>query len=177
MSMFIDTIIGAFDVLSNGQARGEGGQAINLYRSFLMNKVPSILSLISASSMDTVPANLCISQALGRLDHSAFPLSDYEMERRSPLPGIRQEFLFACALHRLIPEASIEELLGENPMQTLPAHGLYDKDQLVQQIVNNSQRGEQLIREIELMEGNAGIVVAAIIEVRPPVSHVLAAKI
>jgi hypothetical protein len=31
----------------------------------------------------------------------------------------RQEFLFACASHKLIRESSIEQLLGENPMQTL----------------------------------------------------------
>jgi mediator of RNA polymerase II transcription subunit 5 len=165
-SMFIDVIVAMFDVLSNGQARKEGEQAINLYRSFLMNKLPPMLALISSSSLEPVSASLCISQALGRIDLGAFPLSAYDMERRSSLAGIRQEFLFACALHRLIPEASVENLLGENPMQTLPAHGLYEKDQLVQQIVSNSQRGEQLVREIELMEGNAGVVVTAIVEVR-----------
>jgi mediator of RNA polymerase II transcription subunit 5 len=168
--MYIDVIVAVFDVLSNGQARNEGEQEINLYRSFMMNRLPPILALISSSSLEPVPAGLCISQALGRIDLGAFPLSAYDMERRSSLAGIRQEFLFACALHRLIPEASVENLLGENPMQTLPSHGLYEKDQLVQQIVSNAQKGEQLIKEIELMEGNAGIVVAAIIEVRliPP---------
>ena len=164
--MYIDLIVAVFDVLSNGQARNEGEQAINLYRSFMMNKIPPILALISNSSLEPVPASLCISQALGRIDLGAFPLSAYDMERRSSLAGIRQEFLFACALHRLIPEASVENLLGENPMQTLPSHGLYEKDQLVQQMLNSAQRGEQLIKEVELMEGNAGVVVTAILEVR-----------
>ncbi len=164
--MFIDIIVAVFDVLSNGQARNEGEEAINLYRSFLMNKVPLILVLISSSSLEPVPAGLCISQALGRIDLGAFPLSAYDMTRRSSLTGIRQEFLFACALHRLIPEASVENLLGENPMQTLPSHGLYEKDQLVQQIAGNAQRGEQLVGEMELMEGNAGVVVTAVIEVK-----------
>lgn len=167
VSMFIDTIVATFDVLSNGQASNEGQRAMNLYRSFLLNKLPPILSLISSSSLEPVPASLCISQALGRIDPGAFPLSAYDMTRQSFLAGIRQEFLFACALHRLIPEASVETLLGENPMQTLPSHGLYEKDQLVQQITGNTQRGEQLVGEIELTEGNAGVVVAAIIEVRP----------
>lgn len=156
-----------FDLLSNAQAMNEGEQAINLYRSFLMNKLPPILSLISASSLEPIPASLCISQALGRVDLDAFPLSSYDLTRRSSLAGIRQEFLFACALHRLIPEASVENLLGENPMQTLPSHGLYEKDQLVQQITGIAQRCEQLIGEIELMEGNAGVVVIATVEVRP----------
>jgi len=166
VSMFIDTIIAMFDVLSNGQARNEGEQAINLYRSFLMNRLPPILCLISSSSLEPIPASLCISQALGRIDLGAFPLSAYDMSRRSSLTGTRQEFLFACALHRLIPEASVENILGESPMQTLPTHGLYEKDLLIPQIVGNAQKLEQLIGEMELMEGNSGTIVAAIIEVR-----------
>lgn len=165
--MFIDTIIATFDVLSNGQNGNEGEQAMNIYRSFLLNKVPRILSLISSSSLEPIPASFCISQAFGRIDLGAFPPSTYEMTRRSSLASIRQEFLLACALHRLISEASVRTLLGENPTQTSPSQGLYEKDQLVQQIVGNAQRGEQLIREIELTEGNAGVVVVAIVEVRP----------
>lgn len=165
ISMFIDIIVAAFDVLSNGQARSEGEQAINLYRSFLANRLPPILCLVSTSSLEPVQASLCISQALGRIDLVAFPLSAYDMGGRSSLAGVRQEFLFACALHRLIPEAGVEDLLGEKPMQSLPPHGLYERDQLVQQISANAQRAEQLIKEIELMEGNAGAIVAAIIEV------------
>jgi mediator of RNA polymerase II transcription subunit 5 len=166
VSMFIDIIVAMFDVLSNGQARNEGEQAINLYRSFLMNRLPPILCLISGSSLEPIPAGLCISQALGRIDLGAFPLSAYDMSRRSSLTGTRQEFLFACALHRLIPEANVENILGESPMQTLPTHGLYEKDLLIPQIVGNAQKLEQLVGEMELMEGNSGTIVAAIIEVR-----------
>lgn len=165
VSMFIDIIVATFDMLSNGQARSEGEQATNLYRSFLTNRLPPMLSLISASSLEPVPASLCISQALGRIDLGAFPLSAYDMSGQSSLAGVRQEFLSACAVHRLIPEASIENLLGEKPMQGLPSHGLYEKDQLVQQISANAQRAEQLIKEVALMEGNAGAIVTAITEV------------
>lgn len=165
--MFIDVIVAAFDVLSNGHARSEGKQAIKVYHSFLMNRLPNLLVQISASSLTAVPATLCIQQALDRIDLSTFPISAYDLERRSPLAGIRQEFLFACALHRLITEQSVEGLLGENPMQTLPFHGLYDRDQLVQQITANPVRGEHLINEIELMEGNAGVVANALVDVRP----------
>ena len=166
VSMFIDIIVAMFDVLSNGQARNEGQQAIHIYRSFLMNKLPPILCLISSSSLEPVQTNLRISQALDRIDLDAFPLSAYDMmTRRSSLTGIRQEFLFACALHHLIPEASLENLLGEKSTQTLPSHGLYEKDQLVHQIAGNAQRVEQLVAEIELTEGNSGAIVAAIVEV------------
>jgi mediator of RNA polymerase II transcription subunit 5 len=163
--MFIDLIVAMFDTLSNAQGRNEGEQVISLYRSFLMNRIPTLLCLISNSSMESLPANLCLPQALDRIDLGAYPLSAYDMERSSPLAGVRQEFLFACALHRLIPETSVEDLLGENPMQSLPSYGLYEKDQLVHQMLSNGQRVEELMKQIELMEGNAGIVVAAIVGV------------
>ena len=87
------------------------------------------------------------------------------MQGSSVLSDARQEFLFACASHRLIPESSIERLLGENPMQTLPMGGPYIKHELVSQINANFERASQLIGELESMEGNAGAIVGAITEV------------
>jgi mediator of RNA polymerase II transcription subunit 5 len=87
------------------------------------------------------------------------------MQGNSVLSDVRQEFLFSCALHRLIPESSIEQLLGENPMQTLPLGGQYRKHDLVSQISGNPERAEQLLNEVEAMEGNAGAIVDALTEV------------
>lgn len=87
------------------------------------------------------------------------------MQGNSVLSDVRQEFLFSCALHKLIPESSIERLLGENPMQTLPVGGQYVKHDLVAQISNNPERAEQLLNGIESMDGNAGAIVEAIAEV------------
>lgn len=50
-------------------------------------------------------------------------------------------------------------------MQTLPVGGPYLKDDLVSQINNNPERADQLISEIESMEGNAGAIVGAITDV------------
>ncbi|KAL8950950.1 MAG: hypothetical protein Q9222_003040 [Ikaeria aurantiellina] len=80
------------------------------------------------------------------------------------LSEARQEFLFACALHQLIPEGSIEGLLGDVPMQSLPASGRYVKDNLVAQCTANSARIEEIIGELENMEGNAGEIVGALVE-------------
>jgi mediator of RNA polymerase II transcription subunit 5 len=52
-------------------------------------------------------------------------------------------------------------------MQTVPVGGPYQKDDLVSQINNRPERAEQLIGEIESMEGNAGAIVGAITEVCP----------
>ena len=81
------------------------------------------------------------------------------------LSDSRQEFLFACALHQLIPEQSIEALLGDVPMQSLPASGRYVKADLVAQCSANPAKIEELIGELENMEGNAGEIAAALLDV------------
>ena len=138
-----------------------------LFRSFLVNKLPAFFAAISAASMVPISMELCISQALSRLDPNAFPSFSqmFSMQGSSVLSDARQEFLFACASHKLIEESSIEQLLGENPMQTLPGGGPYIKDDIISQINNNHERAEQLIGEIESMEGNAGAIVGAVVEV------------
>ena len=70
--------------------------------------------------------------------------------------SVRQDFCFACCLHGLIAETSIEELLGDIPMQSLPAGGRYVKDDLVQQCTSDPERAEALIDELEHMDGNVG---------------------
>ncbi|KAI9923978.1 mediator complex subunit [Aspergillus wentii] len=157
----------AFDVLSNAMYRNESSRTMFVFRSFLVNKLPAFFAAMLAASMVTIPMEMCISHALSRLDPNTFPSFSqmFSMQSNTVLSDVRQEFLFACALHRLIPESSIERLLGENPMQTLPTGGQYIKDELVSQINNSPERTEQLINEIESMEGNAGAIVGAITEV------------
>ncbi|KAL1854305.1 mediator complex subunit [Paecilomyces lecythidis] len=162
-----ELITAAFDVLSNAMYRNESSRTMFVFRSFLVNKLPSFFASMSAASMEPIPMELCISNALNRVDPNAFPSFSqmFAMQGNTVLSDVRQEFLFACATHKLIPESSIERLLGENPMQTLSASGQYVKDELVSQINANPERAEQLISEIESMEGNAGAIVVAITEV------------
>ncbi|PGH16396.1 hypothetical protein AJ79_01727 [Helicocarpus griseus UAMH5409] len=167
MALIEDLITAAFDVLSNGMYRNESKRTMFIFRSFLVNKLPPFFAEMCASAIDNIPMELCITRALSRIDPNAFPSFSemFSMQGNSILSDVRQEFLFACALHRLIPEASIERLLGENPMQTLPVGGQLRKEDLVAQINNNPERAEQLINELECMEGNAGAIAAAITEV------------
>ncbi|KAJ6164243.1 hypothetical protein N7470_002915 [Penicillium chermesinum] len=166
-TIIMELITAAFDVLSNGVYRSESNRTMFLFRSFLVNKLPAFFAALTATSMVPLNVEMCVSQALSRLDPNAFPSFSqmFSMQGNSILSDARQEFLFACASHRLIPESSIERLLGENPMQTLPVGGPYQKDDLVMQIHNNPGRADQLIGEIESMEGNAGAIVGAITEV------------
>ncbi|KAJ5570869.1 hypothetical protein N7535_004529 [Penicillium sp. DV-2018c] len=168
-----EIITAAFDVLANGVYRNESSRTMFLFRSFLVNKLPVFFAAISAASMVPISMEICISQALSRLDPNAFPSFSqmFSMQGSSVLSDARQEFLFACASHKLIQESSIEQLLGENPMQTLSGGGPYIKDDLVSQINNNHERAEQLIGEIESMEGNAGAIVGAVIDVIHNLCH------
>jgi mediator of RNA polymerase II transcription subunit 5 len=79
--------------------------------------------------------------------------------------SVRQDFCFACCLHGLIEESSIETLLGDIPMQSLPAGGRYVKEELVQQCLSDPGRAEALILELGNMDGNVGAVSQAITEV------------
>ena len=79
---------------------------------------------------------------------------------------VRSDFCFSCCLHGLIPESSIETLLGEMTYQTLPAGGRYVKDDLVNQCLSDPERMAGLINELDNMDGNVGAVCHAITEVR-----------
>ncbi|KAJ5949659.1 hypothetical protein N7454_001243 [Penicillium verhagenii] len=168
-----EMITAAFDVLSNGVYRNESSRTMFLFRSFLVNKLPAFFAAMTAAAMVPINVEICVSQALNRLDPNLFPSFSqmFSMQGNSILSDARQEFLFACAAHRLIPESSIERLLGENPMQTLPVGGPYQKDDLISQINSHPDRADQLIGEIESMEGNAGAIVGAITEVMFTLCH------
>ncbi|KAK2777681.1 mediator complex subunit [Emmonsiellopsis sp. PD_33] len=167
ITLIEELITASFDTLSNAMYRNESNRTMFIFRSFLVNKLPPFVAEMCAAAMDPMPMELYITRALSRIDPNAFPsLSEiFAMHSNTMLADVRQEFLFACALHKLIPETSIERLLGENPMQTLPAGGQLRKDDLVSQIYTNPERAEQLINELESMEGNAGAIAGAITEV------------
>ncbi|KAL3471646.1 mediator of RNA polymerase II transcription subunit 5 [Aspergillus californicus] len=166
-----EIITASFDVLSNGIYRNESSRTMLILRSFLVNKLPPFFAAMLAVSMVSLPVEVCISHALSRIDPNTFPSFSqmFSMQGNSALSDVRQEFLFACASHKLIPETSIERLLGENPMQAVPVG--FVKDDLVAQISSNHERAEQLISSIESTEGNAGAIVGAITEVMHNLCH------
>lgn len=168
-SLVTDLILASFDVLANAMYRNESTRSINILRSFLVNKLPVFLQRnYAALIFEPVTVELCIRQALVRVDPAAFPSFSQmfdPLERNSLLSEARQEFLFACALHQLIPERIIEEILGDVPMQSLPASGRYSKDDLVHQCTTNPAKIDEYIGELENMEGNAGEIASALIEI------------
>ncbi|KAI9880988.1 MAG: mediator complex subunit [Pleopsidium flavum] len=167
-NLVIDLITASFDVLSSAMYRNEPSQTMFLFRSYLVNKLPLLLTIFSTSMFPPFTIQWCIAEALGHVDPQAFlslsqmfgPLSGSGM-----LSDVRQEFLFACALHDLIAEESIGHLLGETPMQTLPAGGRYSKEDLVNQCTANPERVEDLVGELDRLEGNSGAIAGAVVEI------------
>ncbi|MCJ1475228.1 mediator complex subunit [Lambiella insularis] len=167
-TLVTDLITASFDILANAINRSEPNGSILIYRSFLTNKLPLLLE--SYSTMIFAPYNVeaCITEALGRMDPPADPYSTQSfdlLDSSGMLSEARAEFLFSCALYRLIPEQSIESILGDVPMQSLPEAGKYLKADLVAQCTMNSTRIEELVVELENMEGNGAEIAGALIEI------------
>ena len=114
-------------------------------------------------------AQFCITEALSQVDTNAFPtlsgMFDNANNNNSFTDTVRQDFCFACCLHGLIPEASIEGLLGEITYQTLPSGGRYVKEALVEDCMADPERIQGLIGELDNMDGNVGAVCQALTEV------------
>ncbi|OJD36145.1 mediator of rna polymerase ii transcription subunit 5 [Diplodia corticola] len=168
-SMAVGLITASFDVLAaNTTYRSESNEAIFNFRSFLINKVPSLVAILAGSMFPTTTPELCITQALNHIDRNAFPSFSQTFDMapvNSLLSDVRQDFLVACALHQLVPESSIERLLGETPMSSVPVGGKYVKENLVAQCSTNFERVEELLNEIEGMDGNAGAIVGAMTDI------------
>jgi len=168
-STIIDLIHATFNVLANATFRNEKQQAVTILRSFLINKVPLLLASLSASLFPPLTAEYCITEALNQVDINAFPnlssMFDESSTNNLFSDSVRQDFCFACCLHGMIAETSLETLLGDVPMQSLPTGGRYIKEDLVQQILSDPQKAEGLIDELEHMDGNVGAVSQAITEV------------
>jgi mediator of RNA polymerase II transcription subunit 5 len=164
----VDLILAAFNILANATFRNERAQSITILRSFLINKIPLLLATLSASLFTSLTSEYCITEALTHVDTNAFPTLSNMFDESSTnnmfSDSVRQDFCFACCLHGLIEESSIETLLGDVPIQSLPAGGRYIKEELVQQCLSDPARTEGLIDELEHMDGNVGAVSQAITE-------------
>lgn len=116
-------------------------------------------------------SELCITNALGRVDSNTFPTLSGLFENESGVgsnpftESVRSDFVTACCLHGLVPESSIDKLIGDYTYQTLPAGGRYVKDKLVEECNADQDRMLRLITELDKMDGNAGAACQALTEV------------
>ena len=165
--MFVDLIVAHFDVIAGALGRKEPQQVLRLCRSCLTNKLPPLLILVASSTLEQVSSEQCIIQAFQRvkseIDSTSSLVADFS-QHKSLMQNIRQEFLYACTLHKLLPASSVPSILGSSPTQSMQPQGHYIKDDLVQQMRTNHARVDHLITEANTMHGNAEPIVQAIVE-------------
>ncbi|KAF3931824.1 hypothetical protein ABW19_dt0201415 [Dactylella cylindrospora] len=159
----LDLITAAMDCIANAIARSESSSTVALFRHFLVNKIPLLLIRFN---MPIIQAQFVLTQALsksGTNPLSLDPTFSADSMLLDPSNDIKQEFLFACALHRIIEESSVEVILGDVPLQTM-AKKRYTQDELVNECMVDTERLEILISEIEELDGNSGAIVGAVVE-------------
>jgi mediator of RNA polymerase II transcription subunit 5 len=169
----VQLILASFDVLANAVFKNEGPKTGHLLKSYVVNKVPLILGSLAATSSPMYPfdAELCITQALAQVDINVFPTLSgmFDMNSNSSFQdSVRQDFCFSCQLHGLLSSAATETLLGDITYQSLPDEGRYVKESLVQSCLEDSERAQKLIGELDNMDGNTGAAAQAIVEVCAP---------
>lgn len=108
---------------------------------------------------------MCITQALQRVDLNIFPSFGMGMLTNSVLNEVRQEFIYGCTLHGILRVDSVDQLLGETPFEPPPTpESRYHKDVLTQQCANEPGKAVRLIGDLEKLDGNAGAIVGAVTE-------------
>jgi mediator of RNA polymerase II transcription subunit 5 len=166
--MATDLITAAFDILANAMYRSEPTSTMFYLKSFLINKIPIILSQMSGSIFP-MTVEMCISQALSHVDPNAFPTFsqgfDDIMGSNNSLSDVRQDFLNACALHGLIPAGTVERLLGEAPLQG-PPEKRYERKELLSLCKSNFDKVSMYIDELDNLDGNAGAIAGVLTDVR-----------
>jgi mediator of RNA polymerase II transcription subunit 5 len=165
----VDLIVAGFDVLACAVDRNETTQTMFCLKSFLTNKIPTLLTTLATSMYPPLSPEYCISEALQHVDLNTFPAFGLGMMSNSALADVRQEFIYACTLHGLLPTASVDRLLGEIPFTPPPTQeSRYVKETLVQQCATEPGKAVQLIEELDKLDGNASAIVAAVTEVCVP---------
>lgn len=166
-TLIVDLIVASFDALSGASSRLESKYVMTTLRSFLINKIPTIIPMLASTSYEAPNFEFCITQALNNIDQAAFAaLADSFLDSTNPLSDVRQDFVFACIRHSLLPSSSTERLLGDSLMDQPPTSGSrYIKDTLVIQLRSNLDSLDGYVDELEKIDGNAGAIVLAITEV------------
>lgn len=146
----IDLVLASFDLLVLQGNRGDPDDHTFAARSFIVNKLPLLLSSASSTGIVQLSMPLVLQQALGRVDNT--------------VPE-RTAFLAACSLHSLITDDDLEHITGPRvsaPQAATPAHHAT----LLQQYKASPQVIEKFIAALELLDGNAAAYAGMIVDVR-----------
>lgn len=165
-SLVVDVVVASFDTLANALHCHQPAEHLLSYRSFIANKLPLLLVSLSASLYSPSSVQLCIQTALGRIDvHPIPPLSSDNDGVNEALMASRQDFLQACVMHQLGSETAFANVVGGPAVHFSSRGSRHNKESLASQCMANVHRVDQLVAELETMNGNAGPISGALTEV------------
>jgi mediator of RNA polymerase II transcription subunit 5 len=143
----VDLVLASFDLYELHISRANSEDITFLTQSFIVNKLPLLLTSLSSVAISTDPMPVLISKALGRV-----PVNTPQ----------RDAFLLACAVHGLITAENIEEFTGAKPSH-VPTK--VHKASLAQKYQADTLRVEASISKLQDMDGNVSAHAEAIADV------------
>ena len=164
-TMIVDLIIASFDALANALHRRESSHTLLGYRSFIANKLPLVLIQLSVSLYPSITIEHCIQMALARIEVHPFPpLSADSNGINDALGESRQDFIQSCHLHQLVSDNLVTQTHGQHSSPRTHRSARYAKEALIPQCTSNVHRVEELIADLDKMDGNVGAIALAVTE-------------
>ncbi len=156
-AMFTDILTASFSILKAQSLAPRRSLCAQQCQIFIPNKLPALLSMISATSFNSFNTEQAINEAWQQIGPQ---LSDQK------LLSTGAHFLHVCSLVHLLPAQTVSQLLGSEDLLKGLSKGLYTKDVLVDQVNSSHARGPKLVEELARGDGSAGFISQAIVEVR-----------
>jgi mediator of RNA polymerase II transcription subunit 5 len=158
--MFTDLVAASFDVLQRAHTRERNRQSLDRWCSFVVNKLPALLSVISASSFGSFSTEDTLKTGL------QFVNPDFASPYLSrSLSTVKTKFVQVCASYRLLPNSNVSMVVGTPEVDLSHSPALYSKDDLVSQMKSSQSKAAKLLKDLESLDGNAANIAGAVVEV------------
>lgn len=119
------------------------------YEIFIRNKLPAILSLITASSFGSFSAEQILTKLWPQLSES----------------WTARRFLHVCSLNQILTSEVAKQLIANEELLTSLPESLLTKDELVTQVASNQSRTVRMVEELLNADGSAPAITQALVEV------------
>jgi mediator of RNA polymerase II transcription subunit 5 len=160
VTMFTDLVVASFDVLQRSHTRERTRQSLDRWCSFVVNKLPALLSVISASSFGSFSTEDALKTGL------QFVNADFSSPYLATnVSVVKTKFVQVCASYRLLPNSNISMVVGTPEVDLSHSPALYSKDDLVHQMRSSQSKAGKLLKDMKNLDGNASNIAGAVIEV------------
>lgn len=159
-TMFTDLVVASFDVLQQSDPQDRHRKSLDRWCSFVVNKLPALLSVISASSFGSFSTEDALKNGL-QFVNADFS-SPYLATNTS---GVKTKFVQVCASYRLLPTSNVSMVVGTSEVDLSHSPALYSKDDLVNQIRSSRSKASKLLQSMRFLDGNASNIAGAVVEV------------